>query len=215
MAFKFIAFATLLAYAQAGNLLHAAAPAVAYSAPLAYSAPVAKAVVAAPAEEYDPNPQYSYGYDVQDGLTGDSKSQSETRNGDVVQGSYSLVEPDGTRRIVEYTADPHNGFNAVVHKEPAAVAVKTVAHAPVVAAAPSHTIAKFAAPVASYAHSAPVAYAAQSAYAHPAPVAYAAHAAPVAYAAQSAYAHPAPVAYAAAPSVAKYAYSSPAVAYHH
>lgn len=56
---------------------------------------MAKAVVAAPAEEYDPNPQYSYGYDIQDALTGDSKSQSETRNGDVVQGSYSVVDPDG------------------------------------------------------------------------------------------------------------------------
>lgn len=31
------------------------------------------------------------------------------------------VEPDGTRRIVEYTADPVNGFNAVVHKEGAVV----------------------------------------------------------------------------------------------
>lgn len=67
-------------------------------APLAY-APVAKAVVAAPAEDYDPNPQYSYGYDIQDGLTGDSKSQSETRSGDVVQGSYSLVDPDGNFRF--------------------------------------------------------------------------------------------------------------------
>lgn len=60
--------------------------------------------------------------------TGDSKNQQESRNGDVVQGSYSLVEPDGTRRTVEYTADPHNGFNAVVHKEPlGAPVVKAVA----------------------------------------------------------------------------------------
>lgn len=36
-------------------------------------------------------------------------SQQESRSGDVVQGSYSLVEPDGTRRIVEYTADPVQG----------------------------------------------------------------------------------------------------------
>lgn len=42
-------------------------------------------------------------------MTGDAKSQTETRSGDVVQGSYSLVEPDGTRRIVEYTADPVQG----------------------------------------------------------------------------------------------------------
>jgi hypothetical protein len=28
-----------------------------------------------------------------------------------------LIEADGTRRIVDYTADPVHGFNAVVHKE--------------------------------------------------------------------------------------------------
>lgn len=44
---------------------------------------------------YDVNPQYSFGYDVQDSLTGDSKAQIETRNGDFVQGQYSLTEPDG------------------------------------------------------------------------------------------------------------------------
>lgn len=60
---------------------------------------------------------------LQDALTGDSKSQQETRSGDVVQGSYSLVDPDGLRRIVEYTADPVNGFNAVVHREPLATKV--------------------------------------------------------------------------------------------
>lgn len=31
-------------------------------------------------------------------------------------GGYSLYEPDGTKRIVEYTADKHHGFNAVVKK---------------------------------------------------------------------------------------------------
>lgn len=61
-------------------------------------------------DEYDPNPQYSFAYDVQDGLTGDSKSQHETRSGDVVHGSYSLIDADGHKRTVEYTADDHNGF---------------------------------------------------------------------------------------------------------
>lgn len=62
-------------------------------------------------------------------MTGDAKNQQETRSGDVVQGQYSLIEPDGTRRIVDYTADPHNGFNAVVRREPVghAVAVAPVA----------------------------------------------------------------------------------------
>uniref|UniRef100_A0A6V7L206 Uncharacterized protein n=1 Tax=Bracon brevicornis TaxID=1563983 RepID=A0A6V7L206_9HYME len=69
--------------------------------------------------------QYSFAYDVQDTLTGDSKAQYETRNGDIVQGSYSLIEADGTRRIVDYTADPVNGFNAVVSREPAIAALST------------------------------------------------------------------------------------------
>lgn len=30
---------------------------------------------------------------------------SETRDGDVVSGQYSLVEPDGAIRVVTYTAD--------------------------------------------------------------------------------------------------------------
>lgn len=76
----------------------------------------------------------------QDHSTGDIKSQQETRNGDVVQGAYSLIEPDGTRRLVEYTADPVHGFNAVVHREPAAVKVapvaKVLAPAPLLHAAP-------------------------------------------------------------------------------
>nr|CAD7412841.1 unnamed protein product [Timema cristinae] len=93
--------------------------------------------------DFDPHPQYSYAYDIQDALTGDSKSQHESRDGDVVQGSYSLVEPDGTRRIVDYTADPVNGFNAVVHKEGAAV-VKAVA-----------PVAAYAAPAIAKVHAAP------------------------------------------------------------
>lgn len=31
-------------------------------------------------------------------------------------GQYSLVEPDGSIRTVDYTADPIHGFNAVVSK---------------------------------------------------------------------------------------------------
>lgn len=65
----------------------------------------------------------------QDGLTGDSKGQHETRSGDVVQGSYTLIEPDGNRRTVDYTADPIHGFQAVVHREPAVKAILPVAKA--------------------------------------------------------------------------------------
>ncbi|XP_067013258.2 larval cuticle protein A2B [Anabrus simplex] len=123
---KFIILAALVTIARGGFL--GAVPSFRYIS----SAP---AVAAAP-EPYDANPQYSYGYNVQDAITGDTKGQHETRNGDVVQGSYSVVDPDGTRRTVEYTADPVNGFNAVVHREPVAIVHK----APV--------IAKVAAPIA-------------------------------------------------------------------
>ncbi len=107
-------------------------------AKVAVAAPVVAKVVAP--EPYDAHPHYNFNYAVNDPHTGDSKTQEETRDGDVVKGSYSLVEADGSRRIVEYTADPINGFNAVVHKEPLvakAVVAKVIApayHAPIVAA---------------------------------------------------------------------------------
>lgn len=81
--------------------------------------------------EIDPHPQYAYAYNVQDAITGDSKSQQEVRDGDVVKGSYSVVDADGSLRTVFYTADPINGFNAIVQRGPVPVP------APVVAAAPA------------------------------------------------------------------------------
>ncbi|CAH2107138.1 unnamed protein product [Euphydryas editha] len=66
--------------------------------------------------EYYAYPKYAFDYSVNDPHTGDHKTQWETRDGDVVKGAYSLAEADGTTRIVEYTADKHNGFNAVVKR---------------------------------------------------------------------------------------------------
>lgn len=62
--------------------------------------------------------------------TGDTKSQSETRQGDVVQGTYSVLESDGSTRTVNYYADPQKGFQAQVQKSaggapPPAPVVKT------------------------------------------------------------------------------------------
>ncbi|XP_055909277.1 larval cuticle protein A1A [Eupeodes corollae] len=68
------------------------------------------------AVDYYAPPKYAFKYGVNDYHTGDVKSQHETRDGDTVKGQYSLVEPDGSIRTVDYTADKHNGFNAVVHK---------------------------------------------------------------------------------------------------
>ncbi|KAM3962380.1 uncharacterized protein ACR2FA_003621 [Aphomia sociella] len=67
--------------------------------------------------DYYAIPKYTYEYKIEDPHTGDNKYQHETRDGDVVKGLYSLHEADGTIRIVEYTADKHNGFNAVVRRE--------------------------------------------------------------------------------------------------
>lgn len=53
---------------------------------------------------------------MSDPHTGDNKAQTEYRDGGVVKGSYSLTEPDGTVRVVDYSADPHTGFNAVVKR---------------------------------------------------------------------------------------------------
>ncbi|XP_070063490.1 larval cuticle protein A3A isoform X2 [Drosophila virilis] len=238
MAFKFVFALAFVAVASAGYVpeaYHAAAPVATYGAPVA----VAQKVVVKSNEEYDPHPQYRFSYGVDDKLTGDSKGQVEERDGDVVRGEYSLVDADGYKRTVQYTADPVNGFNAVVNREPL---VKAVAVAPVVKTVAAAPVAHYAAP-ANYAAPAPVAhYAAPSVqYAAPAvvktvaPVAHYAAPAPVAHyaapavvktvaPAYSTYAAPAQVAHYAAPAqVAHYAapaahyatYSAPAVAYHH
>ncbi|CAB3250564.1 unnamed protein product [Arctia plantaginis] len=60
----------------------------------------------------------SFSYGVVDPNTGDIKDQHEKRVGDSVVGKYSLLESDGTKRIVEYEASAATGFNAVVRKEP-------------------------------------------------------------------------------------------------
>lgn len=89
------------------------------------------ATLARPVEPFS-RPEYSYGYDVNYPLTGDSKTQHETRDGDGVRGGYSFIESDGSRRIVDYFSDSVNGFNAIVRKEPA-----VAKPAPVVEARPA------------------------------------------------------------------------------
>ncbi|XP_037943216.1 larval cuticle protein A2B-like [Teleopsis dalmanni] len=191
MAFKFLVGFAFIAVASAGyvpapQVYHAAPAAVVKTvAPLAYAAPAAVVKTVAPVayaaqpvlakatEEYDPHPQYKYGYDVQDALSGDSKSQVEERDGDVVRGEYSLIDADGFKRTVQYTADPINGFNAVVNREPlvkTVAAVKTIA--PVAYAAP---VVKTVAPVAHYAAPALVKTVAPAYTTYSAPATYVAH----------------------------------------
>ncbi|XP_062546088.1 larval cuticle protein A2B-like [Armigeres subalbatus] len=96
--------------------------------------------------EYQDGPaEYQFAYSVHDDHTGDIKSQQEERHGDNVKGQYTLIDADGYRRIVDYTADEHNGFNAVVHREPLGQKiVKTVV-----------PVAKVVAPIAQH-YAAPV-----------------------------------------------------------
>ncbi|CAG9821265.1 unnamed protein product [Phaedon cochleariae] len=151
----------------AAPALKIAAPAVRVAAPVHYAAPVSHAVLA----EHSAPAQYDFGYAINDPHTGDNHNQQESRRGDAVQGSYSLIEADGSRRTVEYTADDHSGFNAVVHNEPAAVHVKAVA--PVAHAVVAPVSHGYAAPL-SHGYAAPLShgYAAPLSHGYAAPAYY-------------------------------------------
>lgn len=89
----------------------------AHAAPIEHSwSPVSSAYAPDYHQDYYAYPKYKFEYGVKDAHTGDHKSQWEVRDGDVVKGEYSLNEADGTKRVVQYTADKHHGFNAVVKK---------------------------------------------------------------------------------------------------
>lgn len=136
MAFKFIAAFALLAVVAAEAPLHSYQP----------SHLVNHVEHEAPAE-------YKFEYSVHDEHTGDIKEQQESRHGDNVEGHYSLVEPDGHRRIVHYTADEHNGFNAKVEREYIGQHISQQVVAKNVYAAPAIQQVAYKAPVVH--HSAP------------------------------------------------------------
>ncbi|XP_055848244.1 larval cuticle protein A2B-like [Episyrphus balteatus] len=201
MAFKFIVALAFVAVASAGLIpahqgYHAAQP-----------------VLIKSEDSYDHHPQYQFSYGVNDAHTGDVKNQIETRDGDVVKGEYSLIDADGYKRTVHYSADDVHGFNAVVQREPLGHVVKAVHSAPVAYAAPA--VIK----------SAPLAYAAAPAIVKSAHVGYSAPAYTQNYAAAPvAYSHAPSVAYSHAPAAyttqalvksSRISYSAPAYAYHH
>lgn len=67
--------------------------------------------------KFQDHSHYSFSYGVSDPLTGDSKRQEEVRDGDVVKGSYSVKDPDGTIRVVQYSqVGADSGINAVVKR---------------------------------------------------------------------------------------------------
>lgn len=71
-----------------------------------------------PEDNRNHNSEYQFGYEVNDQSTGDVKTHQESKKNGVVTGRYELVDPDGYKRIVEYTADAVHGFNAVVRRIP-------------------------------------------------------------------------------------------------
>ncbi|XP_036232444.2 cuticle protein [Bactrocera oleae] len=104
---------------------------------------ILSAPTAAPVEAYNPPAKYDYSYNVHGDETGDIKSHTETRDGYFVQGSYSVVDPDGYQRTVTYTVDGPSGFNAVVNRVPYAVRAKVIAlSAPASSVAPVTKVAE-------------------------------------------------------------------------
>merc|ERR1712112_661644 len=69
-------------------------------------------------EEYLPPQPYTYEYGVSDDYSKAAFAKSESQN-DVgaVTGSYKVNLPDGRIQTVTYTADPVNGYKAVVSYE--------------------------------------------------------------------------------------------------
>merc|ERR1719362_2059673 len=68
-------------------------------------------------EKFDPQP-YKYEYGVQDDYSKAAFAKSETQNEvGAVTGSYKVNLPDGHIQTVTYTADPINGYKAVVSYE--------------------------------------------------------------------------------------------------
>ncbi|CAH2230489.1 jg18592 [Pararge aegeria aegeria] len=127
-----------LAYAAPARVAISHSAPLIHAAPIVHAAPAHGIIAAHQPEPYDAHPSYDFSYSVADGHTGDNKSQHESRDGDVVHGEYSLVEADGSVRRVEYSADAHSGFNAVVHRSAPSV---HAAPAPVIAHAPAHIVA--------------------------------------------------------------------------
>ncbi|RZC38563.1 Chitin bind 4 domain containing protein [Asbolus verrucosus] len=116
MASKFLILAVALAVARAGLVQHATSALFTVPPHPVVTAQAIVPVLQTRVEPFDLHPRYSYAYAVNDQQTGDFKSQHESRDGNVVHGRYSVADPDGSLRTVDYSAGPHTGFNAVVHR---------------------------------------------------------------------------------------------------
>jgi hypothetical protein len=77
-----------------------------------------------------PSPSYQFGFDVKDDEFTNYQNRKEQREGNVIKGSYSVVDSDGFIRTVSYTADPKEGFKAEVVREPTDIVIKVPTPAP-------------------------------------------------------------------------------------
>ncbi|XP_014256837.1 adult-specific cuticular protein ACP-20-like [Cimex lectularius] len=69
--------------------------------------------------DYYAEPHYYFQYEVKDDHTGDFKSHKEERKGDHTHGVYTVAQPDGSKRVVEYSVEgKHGGFVPKVHRDP-------------------------------------------------------------------------------------------------
>merc|ERR1719420_2749621 len=97
--------------AAAGIGFHHAAPA--YHAPIVHAAPAYHA----PVYHDTPHP-YKYEYGVHDDYTGSTFNAGEAGDGvGGVEGSYSVLLPDGRTQHVAYHADDYAGYVADVQYE--------------------------------------------------------------------------------------------------
>ncbi len=124
-----MAFLALVAVVNCGFI---GAPYVSYAPAPTIVKTIAPAPTIVKKIEVEAPPQYNFQYSISDASTGDVKNQHETRNGGDVTGSYSLIDADGLKRIVDYTASDAAGFNAVVRREGTPVVVKKVVAAPTI-----------------------------------------------------------------------------------
>jgi hypothetical protein len=118
MAFKFIALFALLAAASAAPQHYYEQPSLIKSYQPAHVVkqvvqPIIKKIV-----EHEEPANYDFEYSVHDDHTGDIKEQHESANNGVISGYYTLMDSDGYKRVVHYTADDVHGFNAEVRREP-------------------------------------------------------------------------------------------------
>lgn len=84
---------------------------------------IASAGVIGSYEKYEEPANYEFQYHVDDDHTKDIKAHSEHASNGAVQGQYWLIDSDGHKRIVDYTADDHHGFQATVRREPTDIIV--------------------------------------------------------------------------------------------